>query len=211
MVGIDRLGVLGEIIVVDNGSSDASACLASAAGAHVVTVSTRGYGVALRAGISCARGTFVVVADADASYDLAHLGAFWERLIDGSDLVVGNRFKGGIAAGAMPFWNRWIGNPFLSWCGRLFVPTRLGDFHCGLRAFRRTAIMDLGLRTEGMEFATEIIARACFAGLTVVEVPTHLLQSGRPGRSHLRPIRDSFRHLGVLIAISTSARAARRR
>lgn len=202
------LGVRGEIVVVDNGSLDESAALARNAGARVIQVRQRGYGAALRAGISSAQGTFVFVADSDESYDLANLGAFWRRLVDGDDLVVGNRFDGGISAGAMPMWHRLVGNPLLSWCGRMLFPTTVGDFYCGLRAFRRASIVRLQLRANGMEFATELIVRAVNAGLVVSEVPIPLAKSGRVGRSHLRPIRDGARHLSVLIAVSFGSKLA---
>jgi glycosyltransferase involved in cell wall biosynthesis len=210
-IGMRNLGVHGEVVVVDNGSRDDSAALARDAGARVIEVQQRGYGAALRAGISSAQGTFVFVADSDGSYDLANLGAFWTRLLDGDDLVIGNRFDGGIAAEAMPYWHRHVGNPLLSWCGRTLFPTAVRDFHCGLRGFRRAAIVRLPLRANGMEFATELIVRAVNAGLVVSEVPTPLVKAGRIGRSHLRPIRDGLRHLRLLIAVSFASKLARRR
>lgn len=203
--GIHRLGVPGEVIVVDNGSVDDTAAVARAAGAVVIVAARRGYGYAVRAGIAYAKGTFVVMADGDGSYDLTDLRPFYDLLEHGHDLVVGNRFTGRIAPRAMPLANRLIGNPVLSWCGRRLFRVEIGDFHCGIRAFRRSAVDCLGLRATGMEFASELIARASLAGLTIAEVPTTLHRAGRAGRSHLRPIRDAARHLVLLGTIAARA------
>src|SRR5580765_613787 len=148
-------GVVGEVVVADNGSTDGSPELAEEAGARVVTVPRKGYGNALMSGIRAARGTYVIMADADDSYDLENLGPFLAQLRNGDDLVMGNRFRGGIERGAMPWLHRRVGNPVLSGIGRLFFRTPVRDFHCGIRGFRKDAILGLGLRSEGMEFASE--------------------------------------------------------
>ena len=192
-------GVAGEVIVADNGSTDDSPELARAAGARVVTVRRKGYGNALIRGIRAARGKYVIMADADDSYDLEHLGPFLERLRAGDDLVMGNRFAGGIEPGAMPWLHRRIGNPVLSGLGRLFFRTPVRDFHCGIRGFRKEAIVDLGLRAGGMEFASEMIVKASLADLRISEVPTTLRPDGRSRAPHLRSFRDGWRHLRFLL------------
>ena len=196
---LDKAGVTGEVLVADNGSTDESARLAAAAGARVVHVTDRGYGAALMAGIGAAQGRFVIMGDADSSYDFSRLDGYVERLRAGADLVMGNRFQGGIAAGAMPWLHRYLGNPVLSFVGRLFFRTRIGDFHCGLRGFSRDAVRGLGLITPGMEFASEMIAKAALTGLRIEEVPTTLKPDGRDGPSHLRTWRDGWRHLRFLL------------
>jgi glycosyltransferase involved in cell wall biosynthesis len=195
-------GIVGEVVVADNGSADGSADLAAARGARVVPVATRGYGSALRAGIAAARGRYVVMADADASYDFSHLPRYVDRLRAGYDLVMGNRFAGGIQAGAMPWKNRYLGNPLLSWVGRLFFRTPIGDFHCGMRGFSAAAFERMDLRTTGMEFASEMIIKAALLGLRVTEVPTVLRPDGRQRPSHLRPWRDGWRHLRFMLLFS---------
>lgn len=195
-------GVSGEVVVADNGSTDGSQALASAAGARVVHVTERGYGAALAGGIRAARGRFVVMGDADDSYDFTGLQPFLDRLRAGDDLVMGNRFRGGIAPGAMPALHRYLGNPALSWLGRLLFKAPVGDFHCGLRGFRRQAVLDLDLRTTGMEWASEIVVRATLAGLRVSEVPTTLSPDGRSRPPHLRSFRDGWRHLRFLLIFS---------
>jgi glycosyltransferase involved in cell wall biosynthesis len=192
-------GVSGEVIVADNGSTDASAELARAAGAHVVPVRRKGYGNALIGGIRAARSPYVLMADADDSYDLEHLGPFLERLRAGDDLVMGNRFAGGIEPGAMPWLHRRIGNPLLSRIGRLLYRTPVRDFHCGIRAFRKEAIVELGLHGGGMEFASEMIVKASLANLRISEVPTTLQPDGRSRAPHLRSFRDGWRHLRFLL------------
>ena len=192
-------GVAGEVIVADNGSTDDSPDLARAAGARVVTVRRKGYGNALLRGIRAARGRYVLMADADDSYDLENLGPFLEHLRNGDDLVMGNRFAGGIEPGAMPWLHRRIGNPVLSGIGRLFYRTPVRDFHCGIRAFRKEAIVDLGLRAGGMEFASEMIVKASLANLRISEVPTTLRPDGRSRAPHLRSFRDGWRHLRFLL------------
>jgi Glycosyltransferases involved in cell wall biogenesis len=197
-----RTGIAGEVVIADNGSADGSQDLARSLGARVVDVPERGYGAALAGGIQAARGRFVIMGDADDSYDFANLDAFVAELRDGADLVMGNRFAGGIAPGAMPWHHRYIGNPVLSAIGRLFFRTAIGDFHCGLRGFSRAAILSLNLRTSGMEFASEMVVKATLAQLDLREVPTTLDKDGRSRRPHLRSIRDGWRHLRFLLLFS---------
>ncbi|HET6466889.1 MAG TPA: glycosyltransferase family 2 protein [Geminicoccaceae bacterium] len=194
-----RHGVSGEVLVADNGSTDGSQAIALRHGARVVEVATRGYGAALLGGIRAARGRFVIMGDADGSYDFAALEGFVSKLREGCELVVGNRFSGGIRPGAMPPLNRYLGNPVLSALGRRFFRVPIGDFHCGLRGFDRRAIERLGLGTTGMEFASEMIVKASLEGLRIDEVPTVLAPDGRGRPSHLRPWRDGWRHLRFLL------------
>lgn len=197
-----RSGVAGEVVIADNGSTDGSQAIAEANGARVVNVDQRGYGAALAGGIAAARGRFVIMGDADDSYDFASLDNFVHELRDGADLVMGNRFAGGIAPGAMPWHHRYIGNPVLSFLGRLFFKTPIRDFHCGLRGFRRDAIAALNLRTTGMEFASEMVVKATLAGRDIREVPTTLKPDGRSRPPHLRSFRDGWRHLRFLLLFS---------
>jgi Glycosyl transferase family 2 len=199
---MEALGVEGEIVVADNGSTDGSQSIAEALGARVVPVPERGYGAALRTGIAAAEGRFVIMADADDSYALDDLGPFVEALRGGADLVMGNRFAGGIEPGAMPALHRYLGNPVLSWVGRLFFRVPINDFHCGMRGFRRDRIMGLGLTTVGMEFASEMVVRSAINGLNITEVPTTLKPDGRSRAPHLRTWRDGWRHLRFLLAFS---------
>lgn len=199
---LNRAGIAGEIIIADNGSTDGSRELAQSLGARVVPVAERGYGAALGGGIQAARGRFVIMGDADDSYDFSQLDAFVAQLRDGADLVMGNRFKGGIGPGAMPWLHRYIGNPVLSSVGRLFFRTPIGDFHCGLRGFSRAAILALNLRTTGMEFASEMVVKATLAQLDLREVPTTLSKDGRSRPPHLRSFRDGWRHLRFLLLFS---------
>jgi len=197
-----ELGIKGEVLVADNGSTDGSQELSRAAGARVVDVPIRGYGAALRYGIEAANSEFIIMGDADDSYALEDLGPFVEQLRAGADLVMGNRFKGGIAPGAMPPLHRYLGNPVLSYMGRLFFKIDAGDFHCGMRGFRRDKMVALGLTTTGMEFASEMIVRASQAGFDIREVPTTLRKDGRSRPPHLRTWRDGWRHLRFLLAFS---------
>jgi glycosyltransferase involved in cell wall biosynthesis len=194
--------IAGEIIVADNGSTDGSIEIAKDSGARVVPVADRGYGAALMGGIRAARGEFVAMGDADESYDFMGLMPFLERLRAGSDLVMGNRFLGGIGRGAMPPLHRYLGNPVLSFAGRLFFNAPIGDFHCGLRAFRRDSILGLDLCASGMEFASEMVVRAQLRGLRIEEVPTTLSKDGRSRPPHLRSWRDGWRHLKFLLTFS---------
>lgn len=197
-----ELGVDGEVVVADNGSTDGSQEIARRLGARVIDVPVKGYGSALLGGIAAARSEFVVMADADNSYDLSQLGPFFEGLRGGADLVMGNRFLGGIERGAMPKLNRYLGNPVLTKVGRMLFRSPSGDFHCGMRAFRRSSILELGLRTAGMEFASEMVVRATLAKLQIVEVPVTLSPDGRTRAPHLRPWRDGWRHLRFLFLYS---------
>jgi glycosyltransferase involved in cell wall biosynthesis len=202
---LDRLGVLGEVLVSDNGSADGSPAIAGREGARVIHVPVRGYGSALLAGIEASRGELIVMGDADESYDFEQLGSFLERLRGGADLVMGCRFPAGggtIQAGAMPWLHRWVGNPLLSFLGRLFFRTRVHDFHCGLRAVRRVAMRRLDLRTYGMEFASEMVIKAALAGMKIEEVPVTLRRDKRSRRPHLRRWRDGWRHLRFMLLFS---------
>jgi hypothetical protein len=197
-----KLGIDGEVLVADNGSTDGSLDIALAEGARVVHVPERGYGAALRHGIEAARGTYVLMADADDSYPLEDIGHFVEALRAGGELVMGNRFQGGIEPKAMPPLHRYLGNPVLSWLGRLFFKIEIGDFHCGMRAFDRDKVRALNLRTPGMEFASELVVRAALGRFKIVEVPTTLRPDGRSRSPHLRTWRDGWRHLTFLLAFS---------
>ncbi|HCK78971.1 MAG TPA: dolichol-P-glucose synthetase [Actinobacteria bacterium] len=199
---LQRSGVAGEVLIADNGSTDGSQELARALGARVVDVPRRGYGAALIAGIHQAQGRFIIMGDADDSYDFSALDPFVTALRGGADLVMGNRFAGGIAPGAMPALHRYLGNPVLSFIGRLFFRSPIGDFHCGLRGFRREAALELDLRTTGMEFASELVVKATLAQQRVVEVPTTLSPDGRSRPPHLRSWRDGWRHLRFLLLYS---------
>lgn len=192
--------IVGEVVVADNGSRDDSARIAREAGARVVNVLTRGYGSALLGGVVQSRGRYVLMGDADGSYDFGVTAVFLQRLRAGDVLVIGNRFRGHIASGAMPWLHRHVGNPGLSAIGkRLFAPA-IGDFHCGIRAFHRQTILDLDLRSQGMEFATEMIIKAALRDLPMSEIPVSLRRDGRLGPSHLRTWSDGMRHLRLLFA-----------
>ena len=199
---LERAGIPGEVLVADNGSDDGSRAAAERAGARVVEVAERGYGAAITGGIAAARGRYIIMGDADDSYDFARLEGFVEKLRDGYPLVMGNRFKGGIRRGAMPSLHRYLGNPVLSFVGRLLFRARVGDFHCGLRGFEREAVRSLDLRTRGMEFASELVLRAALAGWRIAEVPTILYPDGRGRPSHLRSWRDGWRHLRLMLLFS---------
>jgi glycosyltransferase involved in cell wall biosynthesis len=192
-------GIDGEVVLADNGSTDGSQQLATDAGARVVPVAEKGYGNALMGGIIAARGEYVIMGDADDSYDFTSLMPFLEELRKGADLVMGNRFKGGIDPGAMPPLHRYLGNPVLSFIGRLFFPSEIGDFHCGLRGFRRQSALDLNLQATGMEFASEMVVKATLWKQKIKEVPTTLKKDGRSRPPHLRSWRDGWRHLRFLL------------
>ena len=199
---LDRAGIDGEVLIADNGSQDGSRMLAERAGARVIDVPKRGYGAALAAGIGAARGRSIIMGDADDSYDFTQLDAFVAKLREGYPLVMGNRFRGGIQKGAMPWLHRYIGNPVLSFIGRLFFGASVRDFHCGLRGFDREAVKALNLRTTGMEFASELVVKASLAGWRIAEVPTTLHPDGRGRPPHLRSWRDGWRHLRFLLLFS---------
>jgi hypothetical protein len=194
-----RSGVVGEVLIADNGSTDGSQAIAVSYGARVVPVAQKGYGAALLGGIAAAQGRFIIMGDADDSYDFGALDPFVAKLRAGADLVMGNRFRGGIEPGAMPFLHRYLGNPVLSLLGRLFFHVKTKDFHCGLRGFNVASIRKLDLRTTGMEFASEMVVRSALADLTIEEVPTTLKQDGRSRAPHLKTWRDGWRHLKFLL------------
>lgn len=194
--------IIGEIIVADNGSTDGSQALAAKLGARVIDVKAKGYGNALMGGIAAARGKYVIMGDADDSYDFSNLRPFIEQLRQGYDLVMGNRFKGGIKPGAMSPTHRYLGNPVLTAIGRLFFHSPCGDFHCGLRGFRKAAITELDLRTTGMEFASEMVVKATLHKMRIAEVPTSLSPDGRSRPPHLQTWRDGWRHLRFLLLYS---------
>jgi glycosyltransferase involved in cell wall biosynthesis len=196
---LQRAGIAGEVLIADNGSTDGSQSLAETAGARVIEVRDKGYGAALIGGIEAARGRYVIMADADDSYDFTQLDEFVAGLREGFQLVIGNRFKGGIKPGAMPVLNRYLGNPVLSFLGRTLFASPVGDFHCGLRGFDRQAILELKLRASGMEFASEMVVKASLARLRIAEVPTTLSPDGRDRAPHLRPWRDGWRHLRFML------------
>ena len=194
--------IAGEVLVADNGSTDGSREIALSLGARVHPVEERGYGAALLGGMSAARGRYIIMGDADDSYDFSALTPFVDRLRAGADLVMGNRFKGGISPGAMPPLHRYLGNPVLSFLGRLFFSVPTGDFHCGLRGFNRERFLSLDLQTTGMEFASEMVVRAALASYRIEEVPTRLHPDGRSRPPHLRTWRDGWRHLRFLLIYS---------
>lgn len=198
--GFVRLGINGEVVVADNGSSDGSQAIAHAEGARVVHVPERGYGAALHGGISAAHSEFVVMGDADDSYDLGSIDDFMVQLRAGADLVMGNRFSGRIMPNAMPWLHQYLGNPVLSWLGRVLFRSSVGDFHCGLRAFRKSAWQAIQLQTSGMEYASEMVIKAVLFQQRIVEVPITLYKDGRSRPPHLRTWRDGWRHLRFMLA-----------
>ncbi|HTV83639.1 MAG TPA: glycosyltransferase [Acidobacteriaceae bacterium] len=199
---LDRSGISGEIIIGDNGSTDGSQEIAAALGARVVPVPVRGYGAALSGAVAAARGRYCIMGDSDDSYDFENLDAFVEKLREGCALVMGNRFRGGIHRGAMPWKNRYLGNPILTTVGRLFFRAGAGDFHCGIRGFSREAFRQMDLRTTGMEFASEMVIKATLLKLPIAEIPATLSADGRSRRPHLRPWRDGWRHLRFMLLYS---------
>ena len=199
---IARYSISGEVLIADNGSTDGSVDIALSEGARVVHVPTRGYGAALFGGVNEALGRCVIMGDADGSYDFERLDLFVDALRRGADLVIGNRFSGGIAPGAMPLKNRYFGNPVLSAIGRTFFRCPVGDFHCGLRGFSREAFFKMRLQTTGMEFASEMAVKATLLGMRVEEVPTTLSKDLRNRPPHLRPWRDGWRHLRFMLLFS---------
>ena len=203
--GLEAAGVSGEVLVADNGSTDGSIELAEKHGARVVRVAAKGYGNALRGGIEAARGRWILMGDADASYDFGEAPRFIGKLREGCDLVMGCRLPAGggtIKPGAMPWKNRWLGNPVLSFIGRLLFRTPIRDFHCGLRAFSREACERMALKTTGMEFASEMVMKASLFGMRMAEVPITLHPDGRSRPPHLRPWRDGWRHLRFMLIYS---------
>ncbi|MBX3043676.1 MAG: glycosyltransferase family 2 protein [Candidatus Kapabacteria bacterium] len=199
---MNECGINGEVIIADNGSTDRSALLAANAGARVVNVKNKGYGSALMGGINAARGKYIIMADSDDSYDFLSLMPFVEKLRLGCDFVIGNRFKQKIASNAMPFLHKYLGNPILTFIGKSFFKSKIGDFHCGLRGFSRKAFDSLELQTTGMEFASEMIVKATLNKCTVSEVPVKLYPDGRSGKSHLNTWGDGWRHLRFLLLYS---------
>jgi glycosyltransferase involved in cell wall biosynthesis len=202
IAALESAGIRGEVIVADNGSSDGSIEIAQSAGARVVHVQHRGYGNALRGGIQAGRGTYVLMADSDDSYDFSHIPRFIDQLRNGSDLVMGNRFLGGIREGAMPPLHRYLGNPVLTAIGRVFFHSPSRDFHCGIRAFRKDSYDRMDIRSTGMEFASEMVVKASLLRMKVSEVPTTLARDGRSHPPHLRTWHDGWRHLRFLLMYS---------
>ncbi len=199
---LDQNSISGEIVVADNGSTDGSQGIPEQLGIRVVSVQEKGYGSALRGGIAAAWGKYVIMGDADDTYDFTNLTPFIEKLRAGYDLVMGNRFKGSIRPGAMPALHKYLGNPVLTWIGRLFFSSPCSDFHCGLRGFRKAAITELNLRTTGMEFASEMVVKATLHNMRITEVPTTLSAGGRTRTPHLRSWQDGWRHLRFLLLYS---------
>lgn len=199
---LEENGVSGEVVIADNGSTDGSQEIAERCGARLVNVPDKGYGSALNGGIKAAYGKYVIMGDADDSYNFLNLMPYVEKLREGYDLVMGNRFKGGIEKGAMPFLHYYLGNPVLSFIGKLFFSIKVNDFHCGLRGFRKDAYLTMNLKTTGMEFASEMVVKAALLDMKMTEVPTTLSPDGRSRPPHLRTWRDGWRHLRFLLMYS---------
>lgn len=205
LASLRTLGIQGEVLVADNGSTDGSQAIATELGARVIPIPENGYGAALRGGIEAANGKYIIMGDADDSYDFSDLGGFVDKLREGVDLVIGCRLPAGggtIKPGAMPWKNRWLGNPVLSWIGRTFYRTPIHDFHCGMRGFSKEAYKRMQLQTTGMEFASEMIMKATLKNMWVAEVPITLHPDGRSRPPHLRPWRDGWRHLRFMLIYS---------
>ncbi|MCX6944518.1 MAG: glycosyltransferase family 2 protein [Opitutales bacterium] len=196
---LQEQGIRGEVVIADNGSTDGSQAIATQLGARVVAVTEKGYGRALQGGVAAARGRYILMGDSDGSYDFSHAGRFLAKHREGWEIVMGNRFLGGIQPGAMPWKNRYLGNPVLSGIGRLFFRCPVGDFHCGLRSFSRAAYDRLALRAGGMEFASEMVIKATLFRERMTEIPTTLRPDGRNRPPHLRPWRDGWRHLRFML------------
>lgn len=199
---ISKSGLDAEVLIADNGSTDGSQAIAESLGARVITVEQKGYGSALFHGCMSAAGEWIIMGDSDDSYDFSNLDPFVKKLHEGYDLVMGNRFLGGIAPGAMPWKNRYIGNPLLTWVGRLLFKCPAKDFHCGLRGFRKDAFLKMDLRTTGMEFASEMVIKANLFDMRIAEVATTLSKDGRTRPPHLKPWRDGWRHLRFMLLFS---------
>lgn len=199
---LSRSGVVGEIVIGDNGSTDGSQEIAKSLGARVIDIPLRGYGAALYGATMAAKGRYCIMGDSDDSYDFENLDGFIEKLREGYDVVMGNRFKGGIKPGAMPWKNRYIGNPILSFIGKVFFRSAVNDFHCGIRGFSKSAFLAMDLRTTGMEFASEMVIKATLFKLRMIEVPTTLSPDGRSRPPHLLPYRDGWRHLRFMLLFS---------
>ncbi|HZS48057.1 MAG TPA: glycosyltransferase family 2 protein [Blastocatellia bacterium] len=199
---LEQHNVSGEVVIGDNGSTDGSQAIARRCGARVIDVPIRGYGAALYYATLAARGKYVIMGDSDDSYDFSSLSLFVEKLREGYDLVMGNRFKGGIRTGAMPWKNRWIGNPILTGIGNLFFKCPASDFHCGMRGYSVAAFKKMDLQTTGMEYASEMVIKSTLLGLKIAEVPTTLDPDGRSRPPHLRPWTDGWRHLRFMLLYS---------
>lgn len=197
-----ELGIDGEVVVGDNGSTDGSQQIAERLGARVIPVAEKGYGNALRGGVVAARGKYLIMGDSDDSYDFSAISPFVGKLRQGYDLVMGNRFRGGIMPGAMPWKHKWIGNPVLSFIGRLLFHCPVRDFHCGMRGFSKDAYERMKLQTTGMEFASEMVIKSTLLQMRIDEVPTILYKDGRSRPPHLRSWRDGWRHLRFMLLFS---------
>ncbi|RED38170.1 glycosyltransferase involved in cell wall biosynthesis [Winogradskyella eximia] len=196
---LNKNQIIGEIIIADNGSTDGSISIATSLNAIVINTEQKGYGSALKAGITAAHGKYVIMGDADDSYDFSNIMPYLTELRNGKDLVMGNRFKGGIEKDAMPFLHKYLGNPVLSFIGRLFFKINIGDFHCGLRGFSKKAYETMNLKTSGMEFASEMVVKTKLNNLSIAEVPTKLHKDGRTRAPHLKTWSDGWRHLRFLM------------
>lgn len=194
--------IKGEVVIGDNGSTDGSQEIATSLGAIVVNIDKKGYGNASRGAIEVSKGKYIITADTDDSHDILNLNPFIQKLRDGFDLVMGNRFKGETNKDSMPFLHRYIGNPMLTFVGNLFFKTNIGDFHCGLRGFSKAAYNKMDLSTTGMEFASEVVVKASMLGLKIAEVPTTVFPAGRTRKAHLRTFPDGWRHLRFLLLYS---------